>query len=82
MSVVSFGTFVDFSDKSINIDQWGADSIDLAAWVGSVHAYIDSINGPALDTSPVDMVQWAVAGTAAPTGMEHWQTCLNLMVHT
>lgn len=81
MSVLSVSTFVDFAAKTINIDQWGDDHIDMSDWVGTVHPYIPSMHGAVTDNSPVDMITWPASGTLAPSGMEHWQSCLNLMVH-
>lgn len=81
MGTLSVAIFVDFSDKSINIDQWGGSYIDLSGWVGAAHAYSNPLQGVVTDNTPVDMVQWGTTAKLSPSGMEHWQSCLELLVH-
>lgn len=73
--------WIDFDAKSINIDQWGDNHIDRSDWVGMIFHHDASEQGQVTDNAPVEMVQWSADGVLSPTGMEHWRSCLDLMVH-
>lgn len=81
MSVLSVATFVDCVDKSINLDQWGATRVEMDDWIGKLHPYVASLQGQVIDNSPVGIVSRAAQGSLAHSGMEHWISCLNLLVH-
>lgn len=74
-------TFLDLPDKSINIDHWDSSTWH---WLDDIPYRAQAamgLNGPMTDNAPVDVIHWSVTGGLAPSGLEHWQTCLNLMPH-
>lgn len=74
--------WIDCVDKSINIDQWDLPGFDWNIDVPFIGDPLPSLLGPeVIDVSPLEFANWEAAGNTGETGMEHWQSCLNLMVH-
>lgn len=73
-------SWVDYKDKSINIDQWDAITYDWNADIPYIAQYSVQM-GPAVDNSPVTMVHWTASATLMFDPMGHWRRCLDVMIH-
>lgn len=74
--------WIDFSDKSINIDQWGSAGFDWNRDIPIIIANDIFPTGELTSTVPIDFVHWDGPCTVSPSGMEHWESCLVLLTHT
>lgn len=72
--------WVDFADKSANIDLWGNPVFWLTG-IPYLHAATPLLAaGSVTDTSPIEMVHWAALGHAHASGIEYWRQCLDLFM--
>ena len=73
--------WIDFADKSINIDQWDKPGFDWNQDIPFI-TVAEPISGELTSSAPIDVVHWTGTCTVSPTGMEHWESCLVLLTHT
>lgn len=70
--------WVDYTDKTANIDQWGTSAFWLAD-IPYAAAPVESHSGPITDNSPVDVVTDVLSGIAPYDLLTPWRRCMILL---
>jgi len=74
--------FEDLAEKSVNIDLWGATSLNIADLYKHVSELADpySSGGTSADNAPISLVSWSGSGAFVASGMDYWHGCLDLFL--